>query len=510
MSEHLETKREQHSGDTSESAEMPQEEDNNDTVTIIGGKPNLFRKCSHTALRNLEDEFDPDAYFLTGDDEPYTGAIQIQHQLPRDTKILYPGNAAYGQQEQLSIGNVDIIVCPEFNDLYDIRKYEQRNSSNTTTETIILSNLLSLNIEINSLTTTLEGLQRYKQNLKPQTLNGSYTHISGAIRAGYCRDWETLTVYGAGVDETSHGGSQFIALTISADGFINYETIESGKLGLQAINSVGPKTAERLEQNGLTTRNDVVNTDVTELTDIEGIGQAKAKTINQSARALTRNTVIHTSDTPVPANNPIFIDIETDGLNPTRVWLIGVKNGVGGNHMSFIETEIDANGEAVTAFMMWLRANAMDRTVMAWNGWNFDFPVIREHIQQHCPQYIDDWEQVSKRDPLRWARDLDNAILPGRTNKLEDVAEALGWDGHETELSGAEVARRMRRWIENPCAETELAWERHKQYCQDDVEALQHIYTAMENADRIISSNDSTPCNVEEDTVQTGLFDSFN
>ena len=129
----------------------------------------------------------------------------------------------------------------------------------------------------------------------------------------------------------------------------------------------------------------------------------------------------------------MFIDIETDGLNPTSVWLIGVKDGVDGNYMSFIETDPDVKSGAVEPFMAWFKANASDRTVMAWNGWGFDFPVLRKHIQKHCSQYSSTWKRASKRDPLRWARDLDNAILPGRTNKLEHVAEALGWEGHDGE-----------------------------------------------------------------------------
>jgi len=159
--------------------------------------------------------------------------------------------------------------------------------------------------------------------------------------------------------------------------------------------------------------------------------------------------------------------------------------------------------------MMWFSVNAADRKVMAWNGWNFDFPVLREHIQKHCPEYLDDWKRASKRDPLRWARDLDNAILPGRTNKLEHVAEALGWEDNGTGLSGGEVARRYRQFLENPCEETELEWDRHKRYCQDDCEALERIYVAMQDSSRLETTDIEESMDVEEETAQGSLFESY-
>lgn len=496
--------------DRNQTTNRNQEQKQPKNVTIVGGNPNLFRQCSENALTHLVTEFDPDAYFLTGTTEPYTGATQIKYELPTNSPVLYPGNAQYGKQELLSVNNIDIVICTEFDDLYDIQRFENNGQIDTSTETIILSNLLSLDVQMSNLQTQMVGLHRYKQSLQPDQLQGSYTHVSGSIKAGYCREWDNLTIYGAGIGNGQDGsrGNQFISITISPEGYINNTLIDSHKLGLQAIETVGPKTAGRLKEHGFDSQEKVAIADLQEITGIKGIADTKAQTIKKSAKALTENKVIHTSTNTVPGDDPLFIDIETDGLNPTRVWLIGVKNGIDGNHMSFIETKISENGEAVTAFMMWLQANASEKTLIAWNGWNFDFPVIREHIQEHCPQYLSLWQKTSKRDPLRWARDLDNAILPGRTNKLEDVANALGWEGHQTSLSGAEVARRMRNWLENPCEQTELDWELHKQYCKDDVDALAHIYKEMKNSNRI-ESETTESIDIEEETVQGGLFDSY-
>lgn len=488
---------------------MPQPNDTaSESVTILGGPPSLFRRCAPEDREDLADDHDPDAYFLTGAGETHTGAKQLQYQLPGNPPLLYPGDAHTGEAQHLTVNGIDILVCPDTTDLHDVRAYEQDGTLNTETETVILTNLLSIELQMDQLEAKMDGLEAYTDALQPDSLSGSYTHISGAIDAGYCRQWDDLLIRGAGIGN-GDSGSNFLSLTITSDGLVLDETVDASKLGLKAIEGVGPTTAQRLKENGFTSRDAVATADPEDLLEIDGFGEKTAMQVTRSATALADGTVIPTSDTPVPGSNPVFIDIETDGLNPTAVWLIGVKDGIDGNYMSFIETDPDDAGKAVEAFMMWFAANASNRTVMAWNGWNFDFPVLREHIQTHCPQYLDDWKHASKRDPLRWARDLDNAIMPGRTNKLEHVAEALGWDGHETALSGAEVARRFRAWLENPCEETELDWDRHKQYCEDDVEALEHIYTALEDANRLASTDTEPSMDVEEETTQGSLFESY-
>ncbi len=478
------------------------------SITIVGGPPNLFRRCAPEDREDLNEECDPDAYFLTGTGETYTGAQQVRYQLPGSPPVLYPGNPHSGKQEHISLNGLDVLVCSDYDDLSLVKQYEQDGTINTNTETVILSNLLSIEMQMDDLSTSMAGLQEYRSALQPDDLTGSYTHISGAINAGYCHKWDDLVVRGAGIGG-NNSGSQFLSLTVTHDGLVLDETVDQSKLGLKSIEGVGPTTADRLKENNFTTRDAIAAADIENLQEIKGFGEKKSKQLKQSATALANGTVIPTSDTPVPGSDPIFIDIETDGLNPTAVWLIGVKDGIGGNYMSFIETDPEDAGVAITGFMMWYTANAADRTLMAWNGWEFDFPVIREHIQRHCPKYLDDWKRASKRDPLRWARDLDNAILPGRTNKLEHVAEGLDWDGHETGLSGAEVARRYRAWMENPCDETELDWEMHKQYCEDDVEALEHIYCALQDANRLEATHSEPSINIEEETSQGSLFESY-
>jgi len=66
---------------------------------------------------------------------------------------------------------------------------------------------------------------------------------------------------------------------------------------------------------------------------------------------------------------------------------------------------------------------------VAYNGWKFDFPVIAEHVAEHCPEHVETWEDTWKFDLYHWAVKQSNALLPGITNKLDDVAPAVGGMG---------------------------------------------------------------------------------
>jgi len=491
---------------SSEHTPMP-EPSNDNSITIIGGPPNVFRRCEDEDTEDLVETHAPDAYFLSGTGESYAGTQQLSYSLPGNPNILYPGDQHTGKSDHIRVNDIDILVCPTLADIENIAEYERNETLNTDTETVIFSNLLEISLDMDALDASMTGLDAYKEAFNADELTGSYTHISGELDAGYCQEWDGLLIRGAGMGD-GNGGS-FISLTITPEGHVLDETIDTSKLGMKAIQGVGPTTADRLKEAGYDTQEIIADAGVDELMEIDGFGEKKATQVKQSATALTHGKIVPTSDSQVPGHDPVFIDIETDGLNPTCVWLIGVQDGIDGNYMSFIETDVDEAGQAIEAFMMWFSVNAADRKVMAWNGWNFDFPVLREHIQKHCPEYLDDWKRASKRDPLRWARDLDNVILPGRTNKLEHVAEALGWEDNGTGLSGGEVARRYRQFLENPCEETELEWDRHKRYCQDDCEALERIYVAMQDSSRLETTDIEESMDVEEETAQGSLFESY-
>ncbi len=176
--------------------------------------------------------------------------------------------------------------------------------------------------------------------------------------------------------------------------------------------------------------------------------------------------------------------------------------------MSFLETDPTQPAVALDAFLSWLVANGEGRPIVAYNGWNFDFPVITEHIADHCAQYLDFWESTYRFDLYDWAVNKKNAILPGLTNKLEDVAQALGWEPLDTGLTGGEVGRLFQRYAENPCPATELDWNRHETYCEDDVRSLAYVYNRIrDSTNRMTTNSGNGGSSIAESTSQGTLHD---
>lgn len=471
------------------------------TADVLALPPAVADRLTKTELTDLFAYFTPDCIILPGD--TYNPGLDdtISKFAPDDTYVFQPANDGRGDGGIATINGVDMVLAPTHRELRQVANAEAADRIDTATETYVISNLLDYRVDLDGLNTSLTGKDEYLDALSPDALDGSYTHISGAIKAGYVRDWDGLTIRGAGLADNQ---DSVYCFTLRSDGHLTSNSVKTSKLGLKAISGVGPRTADRLRSAGYASRQAIAEADPSELTSINGIGEKTAVNITNSAVALEEGEVIHTSDTPLPGDDPVFIDIETDGLNPTITWLIGVQDGVDGNYLNFVAKDPDSPEQAVEAFMMWFSANARDRTLIAWNGWGFDYPVLREHIVEYCPEYLQDWEQASKRDPLRWATDLNNAVLPGRTNKLEHVAEALGWETDDTGLEGRAVARAYRRWEQERTPETELDWDRHAEYCEDDVKSMAFIYQEMDEAGRIISSANNSR-DVEETTSQGSL-----
>lgn len=377
----------------------------------------------------------------------------------------------------------------------------------------ILSDLLSVKIDLTELSTRLEGQSEYESALDEHGLQESYVHLTTNAPPDYRNQWGDLTVQGLvpGADETGVNERSKIALvTLHPNGVVSAREIGISKFGLEALEQVGPSRAQTLRDAGYTTRQDVANTPLHELQTIDGIGKKIAQKIQASATAIEDGEVHRTSDTTPPQHDPVYIDIETDGLSPTIVWLIGVLDSATDRYYAFTTRDPEQKGKAVEDFMMWYTANASDRPIVAYHGLGFDFPVLGEHIERHCPEYSDAWDDAWTFDPYWWAVKNDNAILPGRTNKLEDVANGLGWDSDETGLTGSAVAHVMQRWLSNPCEQTAPDWEKHEAYCEDDVRSMAYLYEELQAAERlsgIRTGSDTTGTSTSEQTAQGTLSD---
>jgi len=473
---------------------------NNDANTEVLALPvGVAGTLSATETDDLLAYFEPDAILLLGDDNRADVAADLRS---RDVIVIYPRGEA-DATGIYTMRDIDVVIVTEPEQLRGIKKAEAEGMVDTETETFVVSDLLDLRIDKERLETTLEGGDAYREALQPDTLEGSYTHLSMQLPATYSREWDDLSVHGMS-PAASQGRPPLPCLSLRADGYVTVESLSSQQLGMKAIDNIGPTTADRLRDAGFDSSTAIANADPTDLQEVKGIGEKRAGQISDGATAMTNGEVVRTSDSPVPGEDPVFIDIETDGLNATITWLIGVKDGIDGNYMAFLNPDPSEPGKAVRDFMLWVDANARDRTFITWNGWNFDYPTLREHIIDYCPEYLDVWESLSKRDLYRWTVDLDNAVLPGRTNKLEHVAEGLGWEPDTTGLSGKAVGEAYRKWVQEQTPETELDWDRHREYCRDDVESLEYIYKQTRSEGRLASKGGGT-ASLEETTAQGTL-----
>lgn len=458
-------------------------------------------------MRDSFDFFSPDIVAVP---EPHHELL-INRTLSVDIPVVVTAGMPRETLPVYSAGSVDLVHVTHQDDLEKLPKLERDGDIDTGNETYLLSDLLSVEVDLTKLEARLEGGDGYKSALPVDDLEGSYTHLTAAANPGYWNEWGNLTVKGVMPGENERlgqGQSEIASHQLFPDGVISTRTISPDKFGLRGVNQIGQSRAETLRKNGITTRKELTDAEIYEVKELPGFGRSLAETVIDSAVATVDGEVRRHGDEGFPSTEPVFIDIETDGLNPTMVWLIGALDRQGEEtYMSFLARDPEQRGKAVEAFMSWLTANPSNRPVVAYNGMGFDFPILEEHIEQYCPDYMEDWQDTWTFDPLFWARGEGQATLPGRTNELEDVATALGWEGDDTGLSGAAVGQLFQRWMANPCGETELDWERHEEYCEDDVRALAHVYDAIDDASRNPGGEDLEA--TESTTTSQGTLGDF-
>jgi uncharacterized protein YprB with RNaseH-like and TPR domain len=466
---------------------------------------------SQMNLRQFSDSveyFDPDALYLQSNGFRY----QFEQAIPHDCPVITPRGQSNVSQVFARNG-VELVVVRSTDGLAELREQEGKRETGDAADIFVLSDLLEVDIDLTALETRLDGREAYEEALQPESIEGEYTQLVTTANPSYRASWGELEVQGVlpGANQQSGGAVEVAHLTLQSDGVVTTTTRDVSKFGLRALQQVGRSRAETLREAGVESPADLVDAEFHAVQELSGFGRPTAETVRESAEAFVDGEVRHQGDDSLPNAEPVFIDIETDGLNPTMVWLIGVLDREGGeSYMSFLAKDPQDRGEAVGAFMSWFTANASHRPVVAYNGYDFDFPVLEEHIQEYCPQYLDDWEDAWTFDPYYWAVSQGNAILPGRTNKLEDVAGGLGWDGFETGLSGGTVARLFQAYMAAPSPETELDWDRHTRYCEDDVRSLAHVFDAISEAPRRATDSDpdgGTGSVDADDTAQGRLTD---
>jgi uncharacterized protein YprB with RNaseH-like and TPR domain len=384
----------------------------------------------------------------------------------------------------------------------------------------VITSQLELTIDPHHRETRLEGIDDYLTALPDAWHDGTLiTHLATTLRAEYQTVHQTDdTIYpvygagpptnsiGAGVDETKR---PMIELSVYSNGAVNATKHDASNFGLRGLESIGPAKAEKLRDHGFTSRDAIAETTPNALTSISGFGKKTASTVHSSATAIAKGEIVPQDGGTLPSGDPIFIDIETNGLNGDIAWLVGVLDGDShdGRYLSFRQQTHDEPAEHLNAFMSWLTGPAEDRPVVAWNGYGFDFPIIKQQLETHVPKWTDIWDARYQFDPFYYATDQEYATLPARSNRLEPVATALGWEPTTTGLDGAAAAAEYNAWRQTADRPDgyQPDWHRLEAYCEDDVRALATIYEALEDASRHApgAGND----NSQTDTTQGSLSD---
>lgn len=381
----------------------------------------------------------------------------------------------------------------------------------------LLSSTFELRVDPHHRETRIAGLSTYAGQLPDAWLaaesNASpgescevagITHASTALRAGFSTERrvtsgvESFSIpiagvgtstsqVGAAVDTTAH---ELAVVTLHPNGLVTADRYPPADFGISGIEQVGPARTQSFESHDVTRISDVADMSVATVADMLDVGDPTARTVSTSAQSLASGRVIRTSSESLPAGEPLYIDIETDGLSGATVWLVGVLDGTAddGSYSPFRQRSPPEPAAHLDAFATCLEGVAPNRPIVAWNGYGFDFDILAQQFRDHYPDYLDTWESHYTFDPLYWARDQGNAVLPGRSNKLEHVAEALGWEGTSIGIDGETAAAVYTRWrdrmqsVDNPTDVAQPDWERLETYCEDDVRALATIYEAIGDA----------------------------
>jgi len=492
------------------------------SLDLLSVPADAGHRLSRTAIEDALAYFDPDAVCLPGEFDPELyGGVRTVATVPviapraGTDHVGHHGRAREG--EVVDTAAVDPTTMTH--ELVSVRESSILAETDTVLPngedagedlpTVLVVPDLAVERDPTTLTARLPHLDALAEI--QNALSGPLTVLAGSQPANYHHPWDT----GSGGPVTVHGmgggadGSRLTLLSCTPSGAVAGESVDADSFGLRAIHGVGAKTEASLHRQGITTRSGLAETPVATLADLPGVGRDSAERMHAHAEVIETGDPLRLTNESLPAlrngRPPICLDIETDGLSPTVVWQFGVYDPETDEYTAFIEDETPSDpGRNVRQFCDHLFASHAERTILTWNGDGFDYPVIERFVRQHAPKYVEAWQDLWKHDLYSWGVRDGNALLPGRTNKLDDVSRALGYGGGETGLTGAQTAAAYQRFMrapDDPAAEPD--WTRHERYCEDDCRALWHVWQAIEDAERRDPSDSAT----DSGGQQTGLTD---
>lgn len=419
-------------------------------------------------LRDLESYFDPTAILLT---DATTGAPVRRLTSALETPVVDPAEPG-----RTDLDRTTLVTAPGLDDATSLldREFERPAT--------VVTGFIEHEYDPHTFETRFSGLSAY-QDLVGDRLD-IRTHLTTTLPAGQPIGRAAIPLYGAGFVD-SPDGAQIPCLTLAPQPVV--EELDRRKVGLEAIPGVGRSMRRQLHRIGCTHRRDVLDLEPTDLLELDGFGPYYAARVTTGARAIERGEPLRFVPDPLADRRRIYVDIETDSLSPRYIWQIGVYDDASEEYHVFVNDDEPGRESAVVEdFAAWVAANARDGTFVAWYGEHFDFVHLTEFIGRHAqPTHQEAWNDVDTFDLLcDFVR--PGVATPARSQKLDVVADRLGYEREYPGLSGAQAAQAYAKWT----AGDPMDWERWISYCRDDVLATKYVYEELADAEMVVDKRD--------------------
>ncbi len=232
---------------------------------------------------------------------------------------------------------------------------------------------------------------------------------------------------------------------------------------LEEIYGIGPSYSKVLEENGITTIQELISQNKEEIFFSTNLPLKLIDRWQIHARSLLNGEAILFND--INLNKPIFVDIETDHTQ-SHLWMIGIFNPSNKEFKQFTAYEKIEEKKILTEFLNHI-SKYQDQTLYCYSGTDFDKRVLIDRIKEH---HLDESALVNFKDLLYKIR--DSLILPISTYKLAELGDFFGFQWKHQDINGFDAPFIYNEYIESKNKEiiTKL-----QEYNRDDVFALQHI-----------------------------------
>ncbi|MBS3817145.1 MAG: ribonuclease H-like domain-containing protein, partial [Candidatus Thermoplasmatota archaeon] len=149
------------------------------------------------------------------------------------------------------------------------------------------------------------------------------------------------------------------------------------RVGLLAIPGLGKKFSTKLKSRGIVDRKKLKEKNPEEIMDLEGVGPHRGTKWISSAEAIENECVYTIQENELEDKHKIYLDIETDSLDPSIVWHIGLYDDKEEEYTCLMEKEPEKKGRIMKRFGEYLEEHCgPDSVLLAWYGSGFDFKVL--------------------------------------------------------------------------------------------------------------------------------------